>query len=64
MDGRKANQTLSQKRAEYMLKKMTEYGYDPARIEIHAYGNDKPFIVKNASKQEPLNRRIEIEIIW
>ncbi len=64
MDDQKSNQKLSKDRADFMLNKMIEYGYDPKRIKTHAYGDDRPFIKKNARKKEPLNRRIEIEIIW
>jgi len=60
--GKGSAKTLSQKRAETLKNYLVSQGIDYKRVEIKAWGGDKPLYDK-LSEQAEANVRVEIEII-
>lgn len=61
-EGKGSAKTLSQKRAETLKNYLVSQGIDHKRVEIKAWGGDKPLYDK-LSEQAEANVRVEIEII-
>lgn len=61
-EGKGSAKTLSQKRAETLKNYLVSQGIDHKRIEIKAWGGDKP-LYDILSDQAEANVRVEIEII-
>ena len=59
----KYNLDLSQRRAESVMKYLTEKGVAPERLEAVGYGEEKPIESNKTRKGRAANRRVEFTII-
>jgi len=57
------NNSLSQKRAEGVVKYLIEKGIAPERIQAHGYGETKPMADNKTEEGRAVNRRTEFKII-
>lgn len=57
------NRTLSQKRAEAVVKYLVDKGVDKTRLTAKGYGPDKPIADNKDSKGKQKNRRVEFTIL-
>ena len=55
-------QQLSQKRAEAVVKYLTEKGVNGARLSAKGYGQDKPVADNKTKAGQGKNRRIEFKL--
>jgi outer membrane protein OmpA-like peptidoglycan-associated protein len=58
-----ANQTLSQKRANSVMKYLVEHGVSSRRLIAKGYGESAPVADNNTEKGKKLNRRTEVRIL-
>ncbi len=54
-----ANQELSQRRAEAVLRWLVEHGLDSARFEVRGFGQEEPIDTNETEEGRAHNRRIE-----
>ena len=59
----KSNQRLSQKRADAVVKYLTDKGVEPARLIATGLGEDKPIADNGTKEGRAQNRRVEFNII-
>jgi len=59
----KMNQALSQKRANSIKKYLISKGIDSKRLKAVGYGENKPLVKNNSSKNRQINRRVEFKIL-
>ena len=59
----KANQVLSQKRAESVRRYLIKKGIGPKRIQAVGYGESKPIASNDTDKGRQTNRRTVVTII-
>lgn len=57
------NQRLSLRRAEAVKATMVELGALPEAIRVYAYGETRPAVPTPDGVPEPLNRRVEIDLV-
>ncbi len=57
------NNTLSQKRAEGVVKYLIGKGIQPERLQSHGYGETKPIADNKTDEGRALNRRTEFKIL-
>ena len=57
------NQTLSQGRAESVVKYLTENWIDPSRISAKGYGESNPEVANDSDENRQINRRVEFTIL-
>jgi outer membrane protein OmpA-like peptidoglycan-associated protein len=57
------NQTLSQDRAESVVKYLTKKGVDAGRLEAVGHGDTKPIEDNKTKKGQAANRRVEFNIV-
>jgi OmpA-OmpF porin, OOP family len=57
------NRTLSQKRAEAVVKYLVKKGIDAGRLTAKGYGPDKPIADNKKAAGRQLNRRVEFTIV-
>jgi len=57
------NQTLSQSRANSVLKYLTEHGVSAKRLTAKGYGESSPIADNTTDKGKRLNRRTEVRIL-
>jgi outer membrane protein OmpA-like peptidoglycan-associated protein len=57
------NKTLSQKRAESVMKWLTDHGVEQTRLEAHGYGLERPIESNDTDKGRAANRRVEFKIL-
>jgi len=60
---KKRNQILSQKRANAVKKYLISKKIDAKRLKAVGYGESKPLVKNNSSKNRQINRRVEFKII-
>ncbi len=58
-----ANQTLSQNRANSVMKYLTDHGVPKARLAASGYGENRPVADNSKDKGKRLNRRTEVRIL-
>lgn len=58
-----ANQTLSQNRANSVMKYLTDHGVPKARLAASGYGENRPVADNSNDKGKRLNRRTEVRIL-
>ena len=58
-----ANQTLSQARANSVMKYLVEHGVSSSRLIAKGYGESTPIADNNTEKGKKLNRRTEVRIL-
>jgi len=56
------NKSLSQRRAEAVVRYLTGDGVDPQRLEAHGYGEERPKINRHNEEAWAANRRVEFVI--
>jgi len=59
----KTNQRLSQKRADAVVKYLTDKGVEPARLIATGFGEDKPIADNGTKEGRAQNRRVEFNIV-
>jgi OOP family OmpA-OmpF porin len=57
------NNTLSQKRAEGVVKYLISKGIQPERLQNHGYGETKPVGDNNTDEGRAMNRRTEFKVL-
>jgi outer membrane protein OmpA-like peptidoglycan-associated protein len=57
------NQTLSEKRAQELVKYLTSAGISATRLVAKGYGSSKPIDKANTEEAQAKNRRVEIKIL-
>lgn len=57
------NLALSEKRAEVIVKYLTDKGIKPARLSNKGYGDTQPIASNQKEETRKLNRRVEIKIL-
>jgi outer membrane protein OmpA-like peptidoglycan-associated protein len=57
------NKTLSQKRAESVMKYIGSKGIAAARLEAHGYGQERPIADNADAAGQEMNRRVEFNIV-
>jgi outer membrane protein OmpA-like peptidoglycan-associated protein len=57
------NQSLSQGRAESVVKYLTEHWVDPSRLSAKGYGESKPEVPNDNDANRQINRRVEFTIM-
>jgi outer membrane protein OmpA-like peptidoglycan-associated protein len=57
------NKTLSQKRAESVMKYIKSKGIAEARLEAHGYGQEEPIADNSDAAGQEMNRRVEFTIL-
>jgi OmpA-OmpF porin, OOP family len=57
------NKTLSQKRADSVMRWLTEHAIDKGRLEAHGYGLEKPIDDNKTDAGRAKNRRVEFKIL-
>lgn len=57
------NKTLSQKRADAVLRYLTSKGIDPSRLVAKGYGMEKPVADNTTEEGKAMNRRVEFTIL-
>jgi OmpA-OmpF porin, OOP family len=57
------NQTLSQKRADAVMKWLTDHGVDKARMVAKGFGMTKPIADNKSDEGREKNRRVEFRIV-
>jgi len=60
--GKEANQVLSQKRAEEIVKYLIKMGIEPKRLTAVGYGEQTPIANNDSVEGRKLNRRTEVKI--
>jgi outer membrane protein OmpA-like peptidoglycan-associated protein len=58
------NQDLSQRRAQAVMKYLTEKGIDASRMSATGFGQDNPIAPNNTKEGRALNRRVELILIF
>ncbi|HEX5657032.1 MAG TPA: OmpA family protein [Polyangiales bacterium] len=58
-----ANTTLSQKRAEAVVKYLVSKGIDPGRLEAKGWGDERPLVKNDSPENLQMNRRVEFHIV-
>ena len=58
----KANLMLSQKRAEAVMKYLTDHGIDASRLTAKGYGDEHPVASNKTAEGRARNRRVELKI--
>ena len=58
-----ANQTLSQERANSVMRYLMEHGISSSRLMAKGYGESTPIADNNTEKGKKLNRRTEVSIL-
>jgi len=56
------NQTLSQARAESVVKWLTDHGVDKSKLDAHGYGADHPVAANDSAAHKAQNRRTEFHV--
>ena len=56
------NKTLSQKRADSVMKYLVDHGVEQGRLEAHGYGMERPIESNDTDKGRAANRRVEFKI--
>lgn len=59
----KANQLLSEQRANAVRDRLLAKGIDPARITAAGYGETKPVVPNDSDEHRALNRRTEVRVL-
>jgi outer membrane protein OmpA-like peptidoglycan-associated protein len=65
-DSRGSNQkniTLSQRRAESVMKFLVDEGIDPGRLEAKGWGEEHPIVPDDSESNMQTNRRVEFHIV-
>ena len=57
------NQTLSEKRAESVVKYLVKKGVERGRLEPQGFGESKPIADNNTNEGRSTNRRVEFVIV-
>ncbi len=57
------NMTLSQRRAESVMKYLIAEGIDPNRLEAKGWGEDHPLVPNDTPENMQTNRRVEFHIV-
>lgn len=57
------NKTLSQNRANSVMKWLVDHGIDQGRLEAHGYGMEKPIDTNDTDAGRQANRRVEFKIL-
>jgi outer membrane protein OmpA-like peptidoglycan-associated protein len=60
----KSNQSLSQRRAESVMKYFISKGIDPSRLTAKGYGEDKPVADNKTKEGRAENRRVELTPLY
>ena len=60
---RKNNKALSQNRADSIKRYLISKGINGARLNAVGYGESKPLVKNNSSKNRQINRRVEFKIL-
>jgi outer membrane protein OmpA-like peptidoglycan-associated protein len=58
-----ANSSLSQRRAEAVMKYLIGKGLDPARLEAKGWGDERPLVKNDTAANRQMNRRVEFHIV-
>lgn len=61
--GADANMTLSQQRADAIMRRLTDQGIDSSRIEAQGFGDTRPLGDNNTPQGRAKNRRIDFIIV-
>jgi OOP family OmpA-OmpF porin len=56
------NKSLSQQRANSVMKWLTDHGIAKDRLEAHGYGMEKPITTNDTDEGRGINRRVEFKI--
>ena len=56
------NEKLSMRRADTVMRELSELGIDPARMSAAAYGESRPIFTEEEDWARAVNRRVEIQI--
>ncbi len=56
------NQSLGMRRAETVMKELTELGIDPARMSPMSYGEGKPVFTEEEDWARAVNRRVQFSV--
>jgi len=59
----KYNQTLSEKRANAVMKYLVDHGVSADRLSAKGFGEENPIDTNNTSKGRSNNRRVEIKVV-
>ncbi len=54
------NQSLSEERAETVLKRLITKGISKARLQAKGFGHEKPFVANDTEENKAKNRRVEL----
>ena len=57
------NKNLSQKRADSVMRWLTEHGTEASRLEAHGYGMERPIEDNKTDAGRAANRRVEFKIL-
>ncbi|MET0287151.1 MAG: OmpA family protein [Polyangiales bacterium] len=58
-----ANTTLSQQRADSVMKYLVNKGIDPSRLEAKGWGDERPLVRNETPADRQSNRRVEFHIV-
>lgn len=61
--GAAMNKTLSQGRADSVMRWLVQHGIDQSRLEAHGYGLERPIEDNNTEAGRAKNRRVEFKIL-
>jgi outer membrane protein OmpA-like peptidoglycan-associated protein len=56
------NQKLGERRAQSVIKELTELGIDPARMSAVSYGESRPLFTENEDWARAANRRVQFTV--